>query len=113
MKYSEALVDCGVMSTRYTCADDVVDVLEELGIEFKSVSVDYIEKISGDSKLRHFLENESGGNTWPASDDRTGKALASVVSPNVKKLLDHYAVSPGVHHFPQPTLALLIKPRSP
>jgi len=111
VKYSEALVDCGVMPARYTCADDVVKILEDMGLEFETVTVNYIEITNNDNELRHFLENESGGNTWPASDDRTGKALTSVLSPNIRQLIEEYAVGSGVHHFPQSTLALLVKRR--
>jgi len=111
LRYSNELVDCGVMPARYTSAEDVVNVLKEIGVEFECVRVDYIEKTTCDAELRHFLENESGGNTWPAGDDRTGKALLSVVSPTVKKFLDHYMVGPDVYHFPQSTLVLLIKRR--
>lgn len=109
LRHSNELVKCGVMPVRETSADDVFDVLNELGVAYEKINLDYVEKTSTDKQLRHFIENESGGNTWPADDDRTGKALTSFDAPNVKKLLDQFMVCPGVHHFPQSTSVFLIR----
>merc|ERR1711865_850349 len=62
VRYSHALVECGVMESRYTSGDDVADVLAGLGLDFEKVEVDYMEKTANEAQLRHFLENESGGN---------------------------------------------------
>jgi SAM-dependent methyltransferase len=109
VKYPAALDACGVESSAVISAEDVVSVLEELSLKFECIKVDYIETTNNDDELRHYLENEAGGNCWPASDERTGKAVTSVLAPNVQKLIAEYAAGPGVHHFSQSTLALLVK----
>lgn len=109
IRYSHALVACGVMESCYTAAEDVADVLQSLGVSFERAEINYVERTQNEAQLRHFLENESGGNTWPADDLRTGKALTSFVSPNVRKLIDAHAIADGVHEFPQSCLALVVR----
>ena len=47
-------------------SEDVIEALTELGIVFSQETVNHTEEFSGGSELRHFLENECGGNNHPS-----------------------------------------------
>lgn len=109
VKYSAALVEAGVMPARYTSSNDIADVLTQLGVEFEVVDVPHIEKIDTQEGLDHFIQNESGGNTWTADDERTSKAVEAVGGSNVKALIDSYHKGNGIYHFEQTSQALVVR----
>jgi 2-polyprenyl-3-methyl-5-hydroxy-6-metoxy-1,4-benzoquinol methylase len=111
VRYPQALQKLGVMEEGCTSANDVESALIEQGIDFQKLEVNYIQQTKTEEQLIHYVMNESGGNIWPADDNRTGRALDSFVAQRsgpLGQLIDAHAVG-SEHHFPQSVPVLLIR----
>jgi len=112
VRYPQALQELGVMKEGCTSANDVENALIEQGIDFQKLQVNHVEITTTEDQLKHYVMNESGGNIWPADDNRTGRALDSFVAQRAGPLgllIDSHAVGAGVHHFPQSVPVLVIR----